>query len=105
MQAFSWSVACGQRLLPQVSQTTIHQAPGLRSQRGAEGPELAPPHVRLLIPPAVVPADVVRPEEAADVARRGRERHLELQHAPVRGGVSREMNGMPVVAPPGPPAE
>ena len=80
-------------------------ARGVRAQDRAGRTELAPAGIGLFVAPAHVTADVVGPEEAADVARRGCERHLEGEHRKARIGVPGEMDRVPVVAPPRPAGE
>ncbi len=71
---------------------------GMDPEGSGGGAELQPAGVELGIPPAVVPAHVVRPVAAAGVGGTGVHGDLESQHRPAAAGVAGEFYGVLLVA-------
>ena len=71
----------------------------MRAQNRRHRAELTPARVGFLVAPAVMPTDIVRPEETADVARRRSEGHFKGEHIPARVGVARKVNRVAMIAP------
>ena len=71
----------------------------VQSERGGERAELHPARRGFFQARAEVPADVVGPEEAADISGRGGEGDLKGEHLPAGVGVAGKMNGGAMIAP------